>query len=222
MRDIIMKIIEITGTAGVGKSYVLNILTRDKYVVSDMELIQKYHIYEIYLFYLFFKSKNSFKLLKVILEITKELNMSLFDKINFIRNTIKKIGKNHYLSNINFIDNRIVLVDEGISHIYQNVITTKTQNNLKILILLNKFISLIDKLPDEVIVVDAYTPTIIKRLKSRGHKRLKDVKEIELFVKNSKRNLSVIPKIFSNVQMIINEDGVNLENLKLVKRENNV
>ncbi len=217
-----MKIIEITGIAGVGKSYILDILTKERYVISDMELIKKYHITDIYLFYLFFKNKNSLDMLRVILDITKELNMSFLDKFNFIRNIIKKIGKNSYLSNIDFIDDRVVLVDEGISHIYQNIVTTKTQNNLKILILVNKLISLIKELPNKVIVVDAYTPTIIERLEERGHKRLKDISEIELFVKNSKKNLSVISKIFPNVKMIVNEEGIDLGTVELVKRENNV
>ncbi|HHB94887.1 MAG TPA: hypothetical protein ENK88_07055, partial [Campylobacterales bacterium] len=163
-----MKIIEITGVAGVGKSYILNkLLEKKKYTISDMEIINKYHILDIYLVYLFFRTKNSLKLFRIILNITKELNMSLLDKINFIRNTIKKVGKQSYLSNINFVDNRVVLVDEGISHIYQNIVTGKTQNNLKILILINEFISLV-KLPDEVIVIDAPTPIIINRLKERG------------------------------------------------------
>ncbi len=217
-----MKIIEVTGIAGVGKSYILDILIKDKYVISDMELIKKYYITDIYLYYLFFRYQNSLKILRVILDITKELNMSLLDKLNFIRNTIKKIAKNYYLSNIDFIDNRVVLVDEGISHIYQNVVTTKTQNNLKILILVNKLISLIKELPTKVIVVDAYTPTIIKRLKSRGHRRLKNIEEMELFVKNSKKNLSVISKIFPNVKMIVNEDGIDLGNVELVKKEKDV
>jgi deoxyadenosine/deoxycytidine kinase len=199
-----MRIIEITGIAGVGKSYILNRLLKNNNSVSDMELIKKYHITDIYMVYLFFKTQNSSKLLRVILDITKELNMSLLDRINFIRNTIKKIGKQSYLSNIDFIDDRVVLVDEGISHIYQNIVTAKTQNNLKILILLNKFISLV-KLPDEVIVIDAPTPIIIQRLTERGHKRVVKHKDIEYFVKSSKKNLSIIYKNFPKVRTIINK-----------------
>ena len=201
-----MKIIEITGVAGVGKSYILNkLLEKKKYTISDMEIIRRYHITDIYLFYLFFRSENSLKLFRIILDITKELNMSLFDKINFVRNTMKKVGKQRYLSNIDFVDDRVVLVDEGISHIYQNIVTGKTQNNLKILILLNKFISLI-KLPDEVIVIDAPTPLIVERLKERGHKRLRGCKDIERFVENSKRNLSIIGKKFPKIKTFINKE----------------
>ncbi|MCK4440924.1 MAG: hypothetical protein KAU90_02895 [Sulfurovaceae bacterium] len=201
-----MKIIEITGVAGVGKSYILNkLLEKKKYTISDMEIIRRYHITDIYLFYLFFRSENSLKLFRIILDITKELNMSLFDKINFVRNTMKKVGKQRYLSHIDFVDDRVVLVDEGISHIYQNIVTGKTQNNLKILILLNKFISLI-KLPDEVIVIDAPTPLIVERLKERGHKRLRGCKDIERFVENSKRNLSIIGKKFPKIKTFINKE----------------
>lgn len=219
-----MRIVEITGVAGVGKSYILDMLTKKRYIVSDIELLKKYNVTDIYLLYLFFRYKNFLKILRVILDITKELNMSILDKLNFIRNTIKKIAKNYYLSNIDFIDERVVLVDEGISHIYQNVVTTKTQNNLKILILLKKLISLIDKneIPSKIIVVDAYTPTIIERLKGRGHNRLKDSNEMEIFVKNSKKNLSVISKNFPNVKMIINENGMDLDNLELIKRAKDV
>ncbi|HHB95374.1 MAG TPA: hypothetical protein ENK88_09565 [Campylobacterales bacterium] len=181
------------------------LLEKKKYTISDMEIINKYHILDIYLVYLFFRTQNSLKLFRIILNITKELNMSLLDKINFIRNTIKKVGKQSYLSNINFVDNRVVLVDEGISHIYQNIVTGKTQNNLKILILINEFISLV-KLPDEVIVIDAPTPIIINRLKERGHKRLSSYKDIELFVENSKRNISIIGKKFPKIKTFINKE----------------
>jgi len=204
-----MKIIEITGIAGVGKSHILNKLLKNRKSISDMKLIKKYHITDIYLVYLFFKTENSLELLRVIKDITKELNMSLLDKINFVRNTIKKVGKHTYLSNIEFIDDRVVLVDEGISHIYQNVVTGKTQNNLKIFILLNKFISLV-KLPDKVIVVDASTPKIIKRLENRGHKRLINQKDIEQFVESSKKNLSIVYKKFPKIKTIINEREENV------------
>ncbi len=201
-----MKIVEITGVAGAGKSHILKELLKNRYTISDEEIIKRYRIREIYLIYLFFKSKNAFKILRVLFKIAKELNMSLYDKLNFIRNSIKKIGKNRYFANINFIDDRVVFVDEGVSHIYQNIVTTKVQNNLKILILLNDFISLIDK-PDEVIIVDASIETIVDRLKKRGHRRLKSVEEIELFVKNSKKNLSIIEKKFNNTRTIINENS---------------
>jgi len=204
-----MKIIEITGIAGVGKSHILNKLLKNRKSISDMKLIKKYHITDIYLVYLFFKTENSLELLRVIKDITKELNMSLLDKINFVRNTIKKVGKHTYLSNIEFIDDRVVLVDEGISHIYQNVVTGKTQNNLKIFILLNKFISLV-KLPDKVIVVDAPTPIIINRLKNRGHKRLINQKDIERFVESSKKSLSIVYKKFPKIKTIINEREENV------------
>jgi len=204
-----MKIIEITGIAGVGKSHILNKLLKNRKSISDMKLIKKYHITDIYLVYLFFKTENSLELLRVIKDITKELNMSLLDKINFVRNTIKKVGKHTYLSNIEFIDDKVVLVDEGISHIYQNVVTGKTQNNLKIFILLNKFISLV-KLPDKVIVVDAPTPIIINRLKNRGHKRLINQKDIERFVESSKKSLSIVYKKFPKIKTIINEREENV------------
>jgi dephospho-CoA kinase len=205
-----MKIIEITGVAGVGKSYILKALLKDKYVVSDVDILRRYSVSDIYLIYLFFRLKGSIKIFKTILNIARELNMSLLDKLNFIRNTVKKVGKNVYLSNIEFIDNRVVLVDEGISHLYQNVVTPKRQNNLKILILLNKFISMVEKqFPAEVIVVKASVPTIMERLKQRGHKRLKKG-EIELFIKNSEKNLSVVYKVFNNVRTITNEDDLEL------------
>ena len=201
-----MKIIEITGIAGVGKSYILSkLLKKKKYTISDMEIIKRHHITDIYLFYLFFKTKKSLKILRTILDITKELNMSLLDKINFVRNTIKKVGKQSYLSNINFVDDRVVLVDEGISHIYQNVVTGKTQNNLKILILLNKFISLV-QLPDEVIIIDAPSSIIINRLKNRGHKRLSSCIDIERFVENSKQNLPILDKKFPKIKTFINKE----------------
>jgi len=198
-----MKTIEITGIAGVGKSYILKNLLNNRGVISDKELIKKYYITDIYLLYKFFRTPNSLQLLKLIIDIAKELNMSILNKINFIRNTIKKIGKQNYFSDIEFIDGRVVLVDEGISHLYQNVVTGKTQNNLKIFILLNKLLSLV-KLPDRVIVVDAPKEVIVERLKERGHKRVSK-RDIEHFVDISKKNLSIVYKRFSNIKTVINK-----------------
>jgi len=48
-----MKIIEITGIAGVGKSYILNRLLKNNNSVSDMELI-KNTISQIYIWYICF------------------------------------------------------------------------------------------------------------------------------------------------------------------------
>jgi len=198
-----MKTIEITGIAGVGKSYVMKNLLNNRGVISDKELIKRYHITDIYLLYKFFRTPNSLQLLKLIIDISKELNMSILNKINFIRNTIKKIGKQNYFSKIEFVDGRVVLVDEGISHLYQNVVTGKTQNNLKIFILLNKLLSLV-KLPDRVIVVDAPKEVIVERLKERGHKRVSK-HDIEHFVDISKKNLSIVYKRFPNIKTVINK-----------------
>ncbi len=201
------RVIEVTGVAGVGKSYIINkLMKKSDNIVLDIEIIDKYNLNDFYLFYLFFKVKNSFKIIKLIIKIAYELNMPLYNRVNFVRNSIKKVAKEYFLTHI-YNEDRIVLVDEGISHLYQNIITTNRQNNPYILSLVNQIISNM-RLSLEVVIVDASSDIIIKRLHQRGHGRVKNLEEIKTFVKQSKQNLIEMKKRFINSIEISNEKSI--------------
>ena len=201
------RVIEVTGVAGVGKSHIIDKLIKKRdNILLDTEIVQRYNLTDSYMFYLFFKVDNSFRILILILKIAYELNMRFYDKINFIRNSIKKVAKDYFLRDI-YSENRIVLVDEGISHLYQNIVGVKKQNDLYILLLVDKLISNLT-FSNEILIVNASSQTVIKRLYERGHERLNSLEEITTFVQKSRQNLSKMKKKFSNIMQIFNEDKI--------------
>jgi dephospho-CoA kinase len=203
-----MKIYEVTGIAGVGKSHIIEkIVVQQESIVLDVDIVNRYKLRDIYLIYLFFKIDNSFRLFKILLKIALKLNMKLYDKINFIRNSIKKIGKNYFLTYY-YNENNIIIVDEGISHIYQTIITPSKQDDSCILSLVDTLLSMLE-FSHNIIVVDASSKTIYNRLKSRGHNRLKSENDINFFIKKSKENLLVMKKQFIDTINIINETKEN-------------
>lgn len=201
-----MRVVEVTGIAGVGKSYIISQLNQSKEIILDSTVMQEHHLNDVKLGLFFFKSKNSFKMLKIIVQIAIGLRRGLFHKVNFIRNSIKKIGKNYFL--IHDKKNHLILVDEGISHLYQNVIACN-QNDTKSIQLIDRLVSL-SNFSNRVVIVDAPQEVIFKRLKNRGHKRLERDDEILQFIKNSKINLEMIKNHFKEVITIQNETNIDL------------
>jgi len=201
------KIIEVTGVAGVGKSFIIErLLQQNPNTIVDSELIKRYKLNDLALFRRFFKLKNSFDNLVTILKISMLLNMGLFDRLNFIRNSIKKLGKYYFLK-YEFDEDRIVLVDEGVSHLYQNVVSPKPQNDRKITQLIDRLLFSINFALD-IIVVDAPFETIYNRLKIRGHKRVNS-RNIVPFIRKSKEQLSKLKRRFPKIVEISNIDNVN-------------
>ncbi len=164
------KIIEITGVAGVGKSFTIEkLINQNPNIILDTEIIRKYNLSDITLTLLFFKSNRSFENLLNILKLSTLIeNMGLYNRLNLIRNSIKKIGKDYFLR-YRFKEDKIILVDEGISHLYQNIISPKAKNNKEALRVVDKIISNVN-FSSDIIVVDAPSEIIHKRLKSRGLK----------------------------------------------------
>jgi len=198
------KIIEVTGIAGVGKSFIIDrLILQNPNIILDSEIVKRYKLSDLYLFSLFFKTKRSFSNLINILKISLFLKMNLFDRLNFIRNSIKKIGKDHFLEH-RFNENRIVLVDEGISHLYQNIISPKRQNDKYLTRLVDKIISNLNFSRD-IIVVDAPFETVYERLKQRGHRRVSSG-DFTLFIKKGKEQIFRLKRRFPKVTEI--ENGV--------------
>jgi dephospho-CoA kinase len=201
-----MRIIEVTGVAGVGKSYILDELKQRENVILDTTIVEKFKLNNIYLLALFFKSDNSLKILQLSISIARQLKIPLLSKIKVVGNIVLTIGKNNFLVN-RYNEDKIVLVDEGISHFYQNIVVATEQNYKNILEFLNNIISL-SNFSNDIILVDASFETIFKRLKNRGHKRLKDEKEIQAFVQKSKEHLVVMKKRFPNIINVNNEKKI--------------
>jgi len=205
-----MKIVEVTGIAGVGKSYIIALLSKKGNFIFDYEIIKKYNLNDFKLLIYFFKNKKSLYLFNDILHLAFLLNIPLFNKINFIRNSIKKFGKNYFITSSLPDNKRTVIVDEGVSHLYQNVVSHRKQNNQKLRTLVNK---LIDKseVSHEIIVVTAKDEEVFQRLQSRGHKRIKSEKEIDNFIKMGKDNIKALNKQFYTITQIENNINGNLD-----------
>jgi len=202
------KIIEITGVAGVGKSFTIErLLKQNTNILLDTQIVKKYHLDDISLLFLFFKSNKSFENLLNIIKLSIFVNgMGLFNRLNLIRNSIKKIGKDYFLR-YKFKEDKIVLVDEGVSHLYQNIISPMGKNSKEAIRVIDKIISNIN-FSSDIIVVDAPFETIYRRLKARGHKRVPKDKVVP-FIKNSKEQVIRLKKRFPNVVEILNIEEKN-------------
>lgn len=202
-----MKIVEITGIPGVGKSYFVD---KNKLkpinVLYDNDLIKKFNLTDIKLFFIFFKCKKPISQLKIILKIAVLIEFSFFDTINFVRNTIKKIGKNTYYLSIN--NSETVIIDEGISHLYFNVVSVNKNVNKKINILLKALLSYNDI--GKIIIIDDKDLVIKKRLFTRGHKRVSNVNDAERFVENCRLNLKLMKENLDTTTLI-NGNGIDFE-----------
>jgi len=199
------RIIEITGVAGVGKSFIIKrLLNQNPATKLDSEIIREYNLNDLCLFLLFFKSQKSFDNLINILKLSIIIDgMGLFDRLNFIRNSIKKIGKYYFLK-YEYDEKRIVLVDEGVSHLYQNVISPNSHNSKKVVRIIDRIIFNLNFSWD-ILVVDAPFETIYERLKRRGHKRVKP-NELISFIKKSKEQITRLKRRFPNIIEIENSD----------------
>ncbi len=196
-----MKIIEVTGISGAGKSFIINQMKLDTNYKFDDDFFKKKTLnFKLILYFL--KANKAKHQFLIILHIAYLLDFDFFDKVNFIRNTVKKISKYYYLKNYN--SSETIVVDEGVTHIYQNVIS-HNKTNKALFSLVTKLINLnkIDKGVAQIIIVDASNNIIRKRLISRGHRRIKDENSISSFIINSRASLEIIYLMF-DVNIIYN------------------
>jgi broad-specificity NMP kinase len=206
-----MKIVEITGISGVGKSYIISIISKNKNIVLDTTLIEKYHLHDLKLTFYFFKNKNSLQTLLYIIKSSFLLDLNILYKLNFIRNSIKKIGKDYFFKYKLQNKENIILVDEGIIHLFQNIVSCNKSNKQNILNIINKIIDL-SGFSNKIILVDATDNIIKKRLQKRGHTRLKNLKKINIFVENSRKNIIFLKKTYSTI--LIFNDQVDNKKIK--------
>ncbi len=207
-----MKIIEITGIAGVGKSYIIKLLAERENTLLDKEIIKEYKLNDFKLLIYFFKNKKKLAILSLTIKVAFSLKMSLFHKINFIRNTMKKFGKNYFITQrLKLKTDETIIIDEGISHLYQNIITQDRSNQDELLKLINQVIDLAE-ISHTIIIVKAKKQTVFERLKSRGHKRILKEEEIVPFIEMGKHNIKELKAHFENTIKIKNNKKTNLDN----------
>ena len=207
-----MRIIEITGIAGVGKSYIIELLAEREKTLLDKEIIKVYRLNDFKLLIYFFKNKKSLDILSLSIRIALSLRISLFHKINFIRNTMKKFGKNYFITQrLKREVDETIIIDEGISHLYQNIITQDRSNQDELLKLVNQVIDLAD-ISHTIIIIKAKKRTVFERLKSRGHKRITTEEDIRPFIKMGRHHIKVLKSHFENTITIKNNTTTNLEN----------
>ncbi|NPA61507.1 MAG: AAA family ATPase [Epsilonproteobacteria bacterium] len=196
------RVIEITGVAGVGKSYIIDKLAKqNRDILLDSELVDRYRLNDIRLLIEFFKIERPLDTLRDTIRLSILLDISLFNKLNFIRNTIKKIGKSHFLR-YKFGEDRVVVIDEGLSHLYQNVVSGKKQDYSMVLKLVDRILLSVEH-REEIVIVDAPFETIYERLSRRGHRRVNSENIVE-FIDSGKRHILELKKRFPKAIEISN------------------
>ncbi len=75
------RVIEITGVAGVGKSFIINRLVKqNSNIILDKDIIKRYRLNDLKLFILFFKNRRALSNLINIIRVSSLLKMSLFNE----------------------------------------------------------------------------------------------------------------------------------------------
>jgi len=106
-----------------------------------------------------------------------------FEKLNIIRNTLKKIGGHEFIRRYDS-DQQVVLIDEGTLHTAQYLFV---RNSVEAMIYqVPTFIRLLP-LPDVIIYLRQNERILVERTLARGHKRIPDGSraDTERFIKSS-------------------------------------
>lgn len=182
-------IIEITGEPGVGKTTLLQkiydkieckpILFSDDLVLKHFKLNFIVPVFfrriltDILLFLIFLPHFRKYKaFLLYFLKRSKDINECKRFKINILRNIILKFGRFEFI--VKHFDQKIVLMDEGISHIPFNLIDYTGKRNIDLESIFAPLITVLSKV--KVIVLYQKLINIGHRLTHRGHKRIKQGK----------------------------------------------
>ena len=122
------------------------------------------------------------------------LQTGIFNKLNLIRNVIKKIAVYFYI--LRAAEKRVYIFDEGLIHCFQNVLVGDSLgvNAMNLQDLLSGI-----PLPDIIIAISVEHDIALERISKRGHRR------IEITSEDSKKNF------LNNAQTVID----NISNDKL-------
>ena len=128
---------------------------------------------------------------------------TLFNKLNMLRNSIKKISI--YVFYKRKYADSLVIIDEGISHVPYNLITTASSRSIPIEKIYSGFKDLITD--TSLLILDVPLSVIVERLLKRGHNRI-NIKNIERFAEENNRitkEIKIIGKKYFNKIFLIDE-----------------
>lgn len=166
------RIIEIAGVVSGGKTTIAKKLLKQENVVEIEQLLPFWSIIKFIrpglvrnlLIEFFFVTFFNYKLLSKIKHLETYLNYKLgfINKINFKRSIVRKVGFCVMLLKSKWaIDDKDILIDEGLFQIIQNIID-KTNTSIK-----NEHIFELGYKPDLLILVTGSVKTILTRCQSR-------------------------------------------------------
>lgn len=183
-----LKIIEITGMPCCGKTTIINEIKDDldhsviiysdrlilslvlkQYMPSSLiEIISKIFL----LVYLLRHIMTYWAIIKNILPYIYRMKNSFYEKLYLFVNILVKLARYDFVKNKykNKFKNKIVLFDEGLSHIVFNLIDYNNFNAINIdsiLITMSDMLKYVN-----LIILDENRDVILSRLKNRGHKRI--------------------------------------------------
>ena len=195
-------IIELTGIPGVGKTVIFGKLKEQlkengKFVFSvkgkilesfglrfsDGNLIGDI-LFDGFLFLIFLWNRQwNSSVTRNVFKTVFEGKNSIFFKINILRNVMKKISVNLFCENNKKFHGLTFIIDEGVTHIPFNLFADSGAERDEIENILRAL-----RLPKMVILVDDDEEEIFRRLKSRGHKRIKvnDDAQIKYFISKNR------------------------------------
>ena len=217
-----MKIIEITGQPYSGKTYLFDNLQKKLTHNNIIFYNKKRRLFYRLLFFIFnfYKIKKSdFILIKNSISIINTNNHSLYWKILLIINIYEKIINYRYLKRKYIDTKKIIIVDEGLTHIPYNLTDYNKFNKKKLLSIL----TLICKY-DQINIIHINNKQINSDfLKKKYHKRLEatDIKK-ELFLKFNKQIDDYMSNNFKNknnkIIKINNQFNSNSNDIQNIKK----
>jgi len=196
--------IELIGCTGVGKSTLVNKMlhscrekgfvasTGDQFVLKQVMLdwIKNYFIRAVLvdiftLSVCMFTLKSNLKFYRLVIEVVHQLpsTVTWFEKLNIIRNALKKLGAVEIIRHMNTND-QIVILDEGIIHtahyLFVQPQATPPMEHLA------NFLQLIP-LPDVVIYLQEDETILVERTLARKHRRIHNHphNSVKEFIKNA-------------------------------------
>ena len=217
-------IIELTGIPGAGKSTIISEIGKSKLAKPIVLNIEKYirsisvlNIptkvgFDIMLFFSFYKLKrvDYTILLRLIFYLDFKIN-SLFVSLNIYRNIYKKLVIHRLIQ----AENKIFIVDEGLSHIPMSLFVNINKKILKSDVI--NFLKILPK-ADRVILIDVENEELIKRVLkrgSKGHRRIDFTKtsNVYLFINKSREVAEILKQELNPLIHINNTKIPNIKNI---------
>ncbi len=185
-----MKIIELTGLPGSGKSHICDEAKYLEPADFELKVISKEgNFCKLFVILNNMVRKEVIKSIFILLKIVLEMNRSASDRFKFIFNGLYKICNQFRFHKT--IDCRIVvIVDEGLAHLFQNIVEDGPLNVYQF----HKVVRILNLMPssDAIWVVDTPIDVVADRLVNRGHKRLDGNIDTETFLRNSRLSLLML------------------------------